>query len=107
MLCAVALAFVFDGVCAQQASQTIMTAHGCPEAFPGELTHSTYHWCNKTTPLRRKCGADGILSHGLCEEEQLRVGQWNSAVAWLGPSAARHRCYTSNPSGASRGYRWG
>ena len=68
MLCAVALAFVFDGVCAQQASQTIMTAHGCPEAFPGELTHSTYHWCNKTTPLRRKCGADGILSHGLCEE---------------------------------------
>ena len=53
-LCAVVLAFVFDGVCAQQAShETIVTAHGCLEAFPGELVHSTYHWCNKTTPLRR------------------------------------------------------
>ena len=30
MLCAVVLAFVFDGVCAQQASQTIVRAHGCP-----------------------------------------------------------------------------
>ena len=72
MLCTVVLAFVFDGVCARQASQTYETAYGCPESFPGELLNSTYHWCDKTTPLHRKCGADGFLSHGLCEEEQLR-----------------------------------
>ena len=34
MLCGRFGLVVFDGVCAQQASQTIVTAHGCPEASP-------------------------------------------------------------------------
>ena len=70
MLCAAALSFVLDNVCAQHVSQTIMTAYGCPEASRGQPFNSTYHWCNKTTPEHRKCGANGTLSHGFCEEEQ-------------------------------------
>ena len=105
MLCAVALAFVFDGVCARQASQTYETAYGCPESFPGELLNSTYHWCDKTTPLHRKCGADGFLSHGLCEGEQLRDSGapllLGSARALLGTGATPQTPLV--PAGATGG----
>ena len=85
MLCAAALTFVFDNVCAQQVSQTIMTAYGCPEASRGQLFNSTYHWCNKTTLLHRKCDANGILSHDLCEEEQVKD---SGATRFVGPRSS-------------------